>query len=149
MARFTRKTCPSLNTGLLSEILSPLSLIAGPGIDYKHSDAFNIFLSPASTKLIYVNNKDLANLGIHGTKLKDEDDPTKGYRQSDFQIGASLIAQYLTHLFTDKISLTSKLNLFSNYLHNPQNVDVIWSNDLNFQIIQNLGISIGHAPVLR
>ena len=42
----------------------------------------------------------------------------------------------------DRIAWTSGLSLFSNYLKDPQRVDVIWLNTLGLEIIKNLNLQV-------
>lgn len=124
-----------------AKFLSPFRLELSPGIQYKPDAHFTFFFAPASYKLIYVADQEIANLGIHGTKLVDDNDPTMGYEQAFHQLGARLNAAYVNKYFNDKIAFSSKLDLFSNYLNNPQNIDVLWQNDLGWQIWKSLSLN--------
>ena len=117
-----------------AQFLSPARLEVSPGISYKPTEHLNFFLAPAGYKLIYIADQDIANLGVHGTKLVDENDPAQGYEQSFHQVGARLVGNYTNKYFNDKISFSSRLDLFSNYLNNPQNIDVLWQNNLGWEI---------------
>ncbi len=44
--------------------------------------------------------------------------------------------------FIRNISLTSKLELFSNYLKDPQNVDVSWENLLGMKVNKYITVSV-------
>ncbi len=124
-----------------AKFLSPFRLEVSPGIQYKPDAHFTFFLSPASYKLIYVSDQEIANLGIHGTKLVDDNNPALGYEQAFHQLGARLNAAYANKFANDKIVFSSKLDLFSNYLNNPQNIDVLWQNDLGWQIWKSLSLN--------
>ncbi|MCB9313065.1 MAG: DUF3078 domain-containing protein [Lewinellaceae bacterium] len=124
-----------------AKFLSPFRLELSPGIQYKPDAHFTFFFAPASYKLIYVADQEIADLGIHGTKLVDDNDPTLGYEQAFHQLGARLNAVYTNKYFNDKIAFSSKLDLFSNYLNNPQNIDVLWQNDLGWQIWKSLSLN--------
>lgn len=123
-----------------AEFLSPARLEFSPGIDYKPSAIWSFFLSPISYKLIYVGNQDIANLGLHGTKLKDDNIPGI-FEKSFHQAGGRLVSNYKNKFLREKIVYTSRLDLFSNYLKNPQNIDVLWQNDLGWQIWKNFSLN--------
>ena len=125
-----------------AEFLSPFRLEVSPGIEFKPNAQFSFFLAPASYKLIYVSDQDIANLGVHGTMLVDENDPTLGYEQAFHQLGARFVGAYTNKFLSDKLTYTSKLDLFSNYLNNPQNIDVLWQNDLGWQLWKNLSLNL-------
>lgn len=123
-----------------AKFLSPARLEFSPGIDYKPSSTWSFFLSPISYKLIYVGNQDIANLGLHGTKLKNDNIP--GIFEKSFQqAGARLVGAYKDMFFREKIVYSSRLDLFSNYLNTPQNIDVLWQNDLGWQIWKNFSLN--------
>lgn len=125
-----------------AKFLSPFRLEVSPGVEYKPTPHLSFLLSPASYKLIYVADQDIANLGIHGTKLVDDNDPALGYEQAFHQLGARLVGVYTNKYFNDKVAVTSKLDLFSNYLNNPQNIDVLWQNNFDWQIWKSLSLGV-------
>ncbi len=125
----------------LAKLFSPARITLSPGLDYKPNTHFSVFFAPIGIKMIYVADDDIANLGIHGTQLKDENDPSKGYENMFFQAGANLQAKYLNKFWNDKVSYSTTLDLFSNYLHNPQNIDVLWGHALDLAITKNLSLS--------
>ena len=124
-----------------AKFLSPFRLEVSPGMEYKPNPHFSFLLSPASYKLIYISDQDVADLGVHGTKLIDDTDPALGYEKAFHQVGARLVGKYQNKYLNDKVSFSSKLDLFSNYLDNPQNIDVLWQNDLGWQIWKSLSLN--------
>jgi len=124
-----------------ARFLSPARFEFSPGINFKPNANWSFFLAPASYKLIYVGDQDIANLGIHGTKPLDENDLSLGYEQAFHQLGARLVAGYTNKFLSEKLTYTSRLDLFSNYLENPQNLDVLWQNDLGWQLWKNLSLN--------
>lgn len=125
----------------LARFLSPARFEFSPGISYKPDTRWNFFLAPASYKLIYVGDQDIADLGIHGTKPVNAEDPSLGFEQAFHQLGARLVAGYTNKFLSEKLTYTSRLDLFSNYLENPQNLDVLWQNDLGWQLWKNLSLN--------
>ncbi|MCO6486222.1 MAG: DUF3078 domain-containing protein [Saprospiraceae bacterium] len=125
-----------------ARFLSPARLEFSPGIQYKPDAHWNFFLAPVSYKLIYVGDQDIANLGIHGTRPVDEDDLTQGYEQAFHQAGARFVAGYTRKFLAERMTCTSRLDLFSNYLDNPQNLDVLWQTDLGWQLWKNLSLNL-------
>jgi hypothetical protein len=53
-----------------------------------------------------------------------------------------LRAGYTNKYYKEKVAVTSNINLFSNYLSGPQNVDVLWTNTLDFQIYKGLSLGL-------
>jgi hypothetical protein len=99
---------------VISDFFAPAYLGISAGVDYKPNDALSLFLSPASGKFTFVNNDSLSAAGEFGV------DPGKKFRA---EIGAYARIAYRAEIF-ENVNLTTKMDLFSNYLNNPQNIDV-------------------------
>ena len=98
------------------------------------------FLSPAAMKMIYINDKNIANLGVHGTDLKDENNVSLGYEQTKIGLGALGKLGY-NNTFLKKLNVNSELTLFTDYLDNPQNIDVNWLNSIGVEIFKGLNLN--------
>lgn len=108
---------PDANTKVYkSKFFAPAYVLLSPGLDYKPASNFSIFVSPATARWVIVSDELLRPL--YGV------DPAKG---ADFQFGGFASITYNTNL-NSAISYSGKLDLFSNYLHNPQNVDLYMTN---------------------
>lgn len=115
-----------------SALFAPAYLLVSPGILYKPNATFDVFLSPVTSRWVIVNeaNKDIR-------RLFNFTDTTK---MAINEIGAFLTANLKKNL-AKNISLASRLDLFSNYKNNPQNIDVFWTNTLGFKVNKFIGIS--------
>jgi hypothetical protein len=109
------------NSFKTSHFFSPAYFQAGPGFLWKKSDNFNINISPAAAKLILVSD-DLA--GTFGTK------PGKTSR---FEFGGAIRAYYKVDIM-ENISFENILNLYSNYLEDPLNIDVDYTANISMSI---------------
>lgn len=136
--------------GPIAKFLSPARITLSPGIDYKHDEHLSVFLSPASLKMIIVADKNIAaipardangaplGVGIHGTPWRSYTD----YDQTLVQLGATLAAQYTNKFLNDRVAFKSGLTLFSNYLKEPQNIDVDWTTETAFMIWKGISVSL-------
>ncbi len=127
---------------LISNFMSPATINLALGLGYSPNENLTFFLSPAAFKTILVLDDSIAQLGVHGNEPIDRDDPSKGYKNSFNQFGGSFKALYNNKFAKDRILVSSELNLFSNYLFEPQNVDVYWNVDLGFVIWKNISINV-------
>lgn len=114
---------------LTSKTIAPAYVLLSQGLDYKPSSNFSLFLSPMTGRWVLVSDTSLGKLyGLAaGKKVKSE-------------LGAFLSANYTAKLgknFTYK----TKLDLFSNYRQNPQNVDVFWTNVITAKITKYINFS--------
>jgi hypothetical protein len=127
---------------VLAKFASPLRLVLAPGIDYKPNDHWTFFLSPSALRFIYVADDEIAALGIHGNEREDLDNPLSPFTHSSFQLGANLNATYKNKFWGEKIIYLSKLDLYSNYRHEPQNIDLLWVNDFGVALFKNFSINL-------
>lgn len=120
----------------VSQFMAPGYLLGAVGIDYKPNTKFSAFISPATAKMTFVNDDELSKAGAYGVE--------KGKKlRSEF--GGYLRLTYAQNLMKN-IDLQTKLELFSNYAKNPQNIDVAWdvlvSMKVNKFITATLGTSL-------
>ncbi|HUZ60187.1 MAG TPA: DUF3078 domain-containing protein [Hanamia sp.] len=116
---------------LLSNFLSPGYVILSLGLDYKPVSGLSIFISPITSRWTIVNNDTLApkySVTL-GKTVKNE-------------IGAFASITYLKNL-NKTITYNGRLDLFSNYEHNPQNVDVMINNMFTAKLSKVLTASLG------
>ncbi len=119
-------------TDVISTWFAPAYLTVAAGIDYKPSKAFSLFVSPVSGKFTFVTDEELSNQGAFGV------DPGKTIRS---ELGAILKTEVKTTVVTN-VDLSTALTLFSNYLENPQNIDVNWDVILNMKINDYLSANL-------
>jgi hypothetical protein len=97
---------------IISKFMAPGYLMLGLGLDYKPFPYLSISLLPLTGRLTFVSDTSLSlTYGLdRGETIKPE-------------FGAAFKVTFEKELFTN-VSLKSKLDLFSNYLDRPQNIDV-------------------------
>lgn len=122
----------------ISRFMAPAYALASLGFDYKPNDNFSCFISPVTGKFTFVNDVTLAKAGAFGVQgdVIDPNDSTmflKRYKTHREEFGAYLKVQYQTKVM-ENITFQTVLELFSNYLHNPQNVDVNWTTLTTFKV---------------
>lgn len=110
-------TYPNDTTSILvSKFFNPATFILGYGLEYKPDKNTSISFSPLSYKGTFVT--DTAN--INQTKYGIAAD-----KRSKNELGAYLTINSKLVLF-EKINMSNRIQLFSNFLSKPQNVDVDW-----------------------
>ena len=107
------------------------------GIDYVPNKNFSLFISPLSAKLTFVQDEVLSNAGAFGVTGAVYEETTgdviSNGKRFRGEFGAYLKAQY-NKTIAKNMELKSKLELFSNYLKNPQNIDVNAEIIMNFKV---------------
>ena len=98
-----------------TNIFSPGYLTFGPGMFWKKSDNLKINLAPLTSKVTYVDRDfTLANENYFGVQ------EGRSYR---YELGFYASAYYKLDIMAN-ISMENTLNLYSNYLEDPKNIDL-------------------------
>ena len=116
----------------ISHFFSPAYFQFGPGMWWKKSDNLSVNFSPATAKLILVHP--------HYTKFG----PSFGVLQGDssrFEFGASISGYYKFNVMAN-VSVENRLNLYSNYLDNPQKVDIDYQMNIFLKINNYLSANV-------
>lgn len=108
----------------ISQFMAPGYLSIGPGITWTPKTWITATLSPATWRGTFVLNDRLSDEGSFGV------DPGKKIL-SEFGGNLTVEAKYE---FLPNMTVYSRLNLFSNYLEKPQNVDVRWDIQVNMKV---------------
>ncbi len=127
-----------------SLFMAPGYLNLALGIEYVPTPIFSMFLSPASVKMTFVQDGNLSNAGAFGVRKAELDTLGNVLRAGDKfrgEIGAYLRFKLETPLGKN-VDLKSKLEFFSNYQHNPQNIDVNGELLMNFKVNNWLNASL-------
>ncbi len=120
-------------TNKISDFLAPGYLTASLGMDYKPGNAFSLFLSPATLRFTFVRDDSLSMAGAYGV------DSGKKVRT---ELGGFIKMIYKKDSLIKNVSLSSDLDLFSNYLDHPERVDVNWDMLMTLKVNKFLAVTI-------
>lgn len=131
-----------------SDWLAPAYVTLGAGFTYKPSDNLQLILSPAAYRLTIVNNQRLADAGEYGVdpaEFELQEDSTmlmtKKGKNFRHEFGFNMKFMYAVTIVKN-VDFQTNLELYSNYLEDPQNVDVYWDNYFVFNINQWLSANL-------
>ena len=101
---------------LVSKFMNPAILTVGFGLDYKPNKVTSINFSPFSYKGTFVPDTADIDQTMYGIPHN---------RKSLHEPGISFM---ITNEYKPykTVTITNRLQLFTNYVHNPQNIDVDW-----------------------
>src|SRR5260221_2413016 len=116
-----------------STFMAPGYLLLGVGLDYKPNKDLSIFFSPATARWVIVKDTALSNKGLYGVTPR---------KKTNLEFGAFVSINYFKE-FNKILAYKGRLDLFSNYRHNPQNVDLYMTNTLNARISKILSATWG------
>jgi len=119
-----------------SDINSPGYIQLALGLDCKPTDYFSATFAPAAGKITVVNRQYLADAGAFGVEKAVTDaagNITTPGKRIRYEFGGRLIFKFKKDIFKN-VNLDSYLDLFSNYMNNPQNIDVVFNNLLTLKV---------------
>jgi hypothetical protein len=116
---------------LISNFMSPGYLLLSSGLDYKPSSNFSLFLSPATARWVFVTDPVLSAKGVYGVKAGET---------MNTEVGAFATVNFMKEI-APNIVYKGKMDLFSNYLHKPGNVDLFMANLVSIKLSKILNLS--------
>jgi hypothetical protein len=120
----------------ISDRFAPAYIVMALGLDYKPSSYLSIFAAPLTGKITIIADQDLSDAGAYGVDPGSKTNSEFGgyirmiYSKNDF-----------TSEFMKNVSFTTKLDLFSNYLENPQNIVVNWENQIALKVNKFINVN--------
>jgi hypothetical protein len=123
------------STTYISKFLAPAYITLGVGIEWVPSTHFSIYFSPLTGRMTIVNDNRLAEEGAFGVNELDKNDTIThtNFKKVRYEFGARAVAKF-QYPIAKNIDFNSKLELFSNYLKDPQYIDVDWQNMLVLKV---------------
>ena len=115
----------------ISNFFAPAYFVHSVGINYVPSKNLSIYASFLTGKTTFVMDEDLSAIGAFGV------DTGKTIR---YEFGSYLKVNFEKNI-TDNFLVSSKLTLFSNYLKNPQNIDVDFQLLASYKIWKALSLN--------
>jgi hypothetical protein len=107
------------------------------GLDYKPNQHLSAFIAHLTAKFTFVTDQTLSDAGAYGV--------TPGEKVKS-EVGGYLRAIYTKNDFKSEflrnVTLISKIDLFSNYADNPQNIDVSWENLIALKVNKFISVNI-------
>jgi len=118
----------------VSKFMAPGYFQFSIGLNYKPVDYFYIFISPIGARLTVVNDKTLTSRteGAYGIFNGNT---------TLWQVGGSVNVGFKKDIMKN-VNLMSKLDLFSDYKHNPQNIVVGWENNILMKVNKYLSLNL-------
>ncbi len=133
---------------VISHFMAPGYVLGSIGLDYKSKDnSLNVFISPVTSRTTIVNNQGLADAGAYGVTAAKYDSVAGVYVMVEHgdmvrsEFGGYLKLTYKKEIFKN-VTYGTKLELFSNFMDRPQNIDVYWENILSMKVNKVLSASI-------
>ena len=128
---------PDTQTMKVSHFFSPAFLQVGPGMLWKKSDNLKVNIAPATSKFILVHD----HFTEFGSSFGVEQGETLRY-----ELGAAVGAYYKFNVMAN-VTFENTLNLYSNYLEDPQNVDVDYQLNIVMKVNKYLSTNFAFQAI--
>lgn len=131
-----------------SGFFAPAYIIVAPGIEWTPVSWFSLFASPAAIRWTIVSNGPYSYAAQGGVFNGHVETPLASLygvdpaKENRGEFGAFVTAS-LRKDIVKNITYISKLDLYSNYLKNPANIDIFWTN--KFLLKVNKFIQVSYA----
>lgn len=129
----------------ISKFMAPGYMFIGGGAEYgKDLEKFSFYFSPLTVKTTFVLDRTLADKGAFGVDpaIYDENDNLirHGERMKN-EVGILVTHFFETEMF-ENINISTKLNLYTDYLKSFGNIDVDWLVNFDFKVNQFVKASL-------
>lgn len=119
-----------------TKFMSPGYLQFGPGMLWKKNDNLYVNIAPATARLIFVN-KAFTNVGNDPLAIAAYNENryygVDANETMRFEFGAAVSAYAKVNVM-ENVSMENILNLYSNYLEDPKNIDIDYTMNLLFKV---------------
>ncbi|HEX5553067.1 MAG TPA: DUF3078 domain-containing protein [Chitinophagaceae bacterium] len=124
---------------IVSHFLAPAYVLASIGFNYQPVPYFSIFMSPITSRFVIVNDQRLADLGSYGVDSARYlyHDSTRTLishgKKLQYQFGPYVSFQFNKDIVKN-INWNARLDLYSNYLRDPQNIDIYFTSLFSLKV---------------
>lgn len=130
----------------ISKFMAPGYMFIGGGAEYgKDMEKFSFYVSPLTVKTTFVLDRALADHGAFGVEQAVYDingNIVSRGQQVKNEVGI-LVTNYVESEVFENINISSKISLYTDYLHSFGNVDVDWLVNFDFKVNQFVKASLG------
>jgi hypothetical protein len=124
----------------ISGLMAPGYFVAGPGFEVRSKRGTSLFVSPVAPRLIVFTNRPYSFNYQGGVKPDGTPETALSWhynvdpvRKVRFELGALVSAKYKREI-AKNVTYSTRADYFSNYVEDPQNIDVFWTNVLHMKV---------------
>jgi len=132
-------------TAKLSDFLAPVNMYLSVGLDYVPNKNISCMFSPVMGRAIFVRSDSttvIASAGMMTEELNAEGKKVQVPLKSRYDFGGGALIKVNGNLFKNKITYSSQVELFSNYMKDPQNMEVFWVSNAKIQVYKNISANM-------
>ncbi len=129
-----------------SGFFAPAYIVVAPGLEWTPKPWLTVFGSPVGTRWTIVSNDPYSYVSPDGIFNGNVETPlatlygVNPVKKTKAEFGAFITASLRRDIFKN-VTYISKLDLYSNYLAKPENIDVFWTNQFKCSIGKFIQVS--------
>jgi len=120
----------------ISNFMAPAYALIALGMDFEVDSNLSFFVSPATTRITYVNDNNLAKQGAYGVQaqvLGANGAVVTPYKNIRYQFGGYAKMQYQRNIMQN-VAFGTMVEVFADYLNHPENLYVNWTTLLSMKV---------------
>ncbi len=128
-------------TAKLSDFLAPINMYLSVGLSYNPHKSVSCMVSPVMGRAIFVRSDSstvIATAGLMTTEKDASGNNIQVPHHSRYEFGGGALITFNGNLFKNKVTYSSQVELFSNYMEDPENVDVYWTLTSRILVYKNI-----------
>ncbi|WP_298364205.1 DUF3078 domain-containing protein [uncultured Lutibacter sp.] len=116
-----------------TNFFSPATFLLGPGMLWEKTDNFKFNIAPATTKLVIVNRS--------FTLPKNAYFGVEEGKNTRIELGFNASGRWKIDLM-ENVKMEQLLNLYANYLEDPENIDIDYTMNISMKINSHLSTNL-------
>ena len=128
-------------TAKQSDFLAPLNIYLSVGLDFIPNKNISCMLSPVMGRATLVHSDSstvIIAAGMMTVKTDENGNQKQTPHKERYEYGGGALIKFNGNLFQNKLTYASQLELFSNYMENPQNMEVFWLLNTKILLYKNI-----------
>lgn len=124
----------------ISGLMAPGYLTLGPGFDIRPMKSASLFVSPVASRMILFTNRPYSFNYQGGIKPDGTTEIPLSWhynvnpvRKVRYELGA-LVSVKIRKEIVKNVTYSTRADFFSNYVDDPQNIDVFWNNVFHLKV---------------
>ena len=128
-------------TDKVSDFLAPINIYLSMGLDYMPNKNISCMLSPVMGRATYVRSDSaivIISAGMMTVETDEYGNKIQVPHKSRYEFGGGALIKFNGNLLNNKILYSSQLELFSNYVEDPQNMEIFWVFNTKIMVYKNI-----------
>jgi len=132
-------------TAKLSDFLAPINMYFSVGLDYIPNKNISGMLAPIMGRATFVRGDSTTVIlaaGMMSAEINANGETVQKPLNSRYEFGGGALIKFNGNLYKNKVTYSSQLEVFSNYMKDPQNMEIFWVSNAKIQVYKNISANL-------